>query len=71
MADLIQLPGIDAQVAELMQTVGISTTKELGVINPISLHSEMVAFNKKSPIVSKVPAQASITLWSKLAKVLG
>ena len=71
MADLIQLPGVDAQVAELMQTVGISTTKELGVVNPISLHSEMVAFNKKSPIVPEVPAPVSITLWSKLAKVLG
>jgi len=71
MADLIQLPGVDAKGAELMQTVGISTATELGITNANSLHSEMLAFNKKSPIAPEVPSMASLSLWSKIAKLLG
>ncbi len=71
MADLIQLPGVDAQAAELMQTVGISTTRELGITNANSLHGEMLAFNKKSPIVPEIPSISSLSLWSKIAKLLG
>ncbi len=71
MADLIQLPGVDGQVAELMQTVGITTARELGITNASSLHTEMVSFNKKSPIVPKVPSVESLGLWSKIAKLLG
>ena len=71
MADLIKLPGVDAQAAELMQTVGISTATELGITNANSLHGEMLSFNKKSPIVPEVPSIASLSLWSKIAKILG
>ncbi len=71
MADLIQLPGVDAKSAALMQTVGISTATELGITNANSLHSEMLAFNKKSPIAPEVPSMASLSLWSKIAKLLG
>lgn len=71
MADLIKLPGVNAQSAQLMQTVGISTAQELAITNANSLHGEMVEFNKKSPIVPEVPSIASLGLWSKIAKVLG
>ena len=71
MADLIKLPGVNAQSAELMQTVGISTAQELAITNANSLHGEMVEFNKKSPIVPEVPSIASLDLWSKIAKALG
>ena len=70
MADIIQLPGVDGQAAELIQTVGISSLSELAVTNANSLHNEMVSFNKKSPIVPSVPSAESMTLWSKLAKLL-
>ncbi len=71
MADLIKLPGVDAQSAEILQTVGISSATELGITNANSLHSEMVTFNKKSPIVPQVPSVESLSLWSKIAKALG
>ena len=70
MADLIQLPGMDAQAAELIQTVGIASCNELGITNPSSLHKEMVSFNKKSPIVSQVPDATSVSLWSKIARAI-
>jgi predicted flap endonuclease-1-like 5' DNA nuclease len=70
MADLMQLPGVDGQAAELMQTVGIASTKELAITNANSLYNEMVAFNKKSPIAPEVPTEESLTLWSKIAKEL-
>jgi nucleotidyltransferase/DNA polymerase involved in DNA repair len=70
MADIIQLPGVDGQAAELIQTVGISSLSELGVTNANSLHNEMVSFNKKSPIVPEVPSAEAMTRWSKLAKLL-
>ena len=70
MADLVQLPGVDGQAAELMQTVGIASAKELAITNANSLHSEMIAFNKKSSIVPQVPSADALTLWSKIAKLL-
>ncbi len=71
MADLIKLPGVNGQAAEIMQTVGISSSQELAITNPHSLYSEMVSFNKKSPIVPEVPSVKAISLWSKIAKLIG
>jgi transposase-like protein len=71
MADLIQLPGVDGQAAELMQTVGIASVKELAITNANSLHNEMMNFNTKSPIAPEVPSAESLTIWSKIAKQLG
>lgn len=71
MADILRLPGVNPKEAQLMQTVGISSTRELGVVNIHSLHKELVELNKKADIVKEVPGINSLELWSKVAKLLG
>lgn len=71
MADLMRLPGLDAQAAEIIQAVGITTTTELGITHADSLHNDILTFNTRSPIVSEVPTIESLSLWSKIAKLLG
>ncbi len=68
MADLMKLPGVGGQFAELMQTVGISSVEELSTVNATSLHSDMVQFNKKTPIVPQVPSLEALSSWVKVAK---
>jgi nucleotidyltransferase/DNA polymerase involved in DNA repair len=69
-ANILRLPGVSAKEAQLIQTVGISSVRELGVVNIHSLHKEMVELNKKSEIVNEVPGINSLELWSKVAKLL-
>ncbi len=68
MADLMKLPGVGGQFAELMQTVGISSREELATVSATSLHSDMVQFNKRTPIVPKVPTLEELSGWIKIAK---
>jgi len=68
MADLMKLPGVGGQFAELMQTVGISSIEELGTVNATSLHGDMTQFNKKTPIVPQVPSLEALSSWIKVAK---
>ena len=70
MADLMQLPGVDSKAAEMMQTVGISSTRELGITNAQSLYNEMLSFNQKAHILPEVPALPSLSLWTKIAKLI-
>ncbi len=68
MSDLMRLPGVGGQFAEIMQTVGISSRKELTGTNVKSLQSKMVAFNTKKPIVPEVPSVDMLIAWVAAAK---
>lgn len=68
MADLMRLPGVNSQCAELLQTVGISSAIELSITNAHSIHSEMLKFNKKYPVCPEVPSAETITSWILSAK---
>lgn len=69
-ADLLQLPGMSGEDAELIQTIGISSTKELSAVNIYSLHNAMEEFNERSPIVPEVASIDTLKLWTKIAKLL-
>jgi predicted flap endonuclease-1-like 5' DNA nuclease len=71
MADIISLPGLNAKEAQLIHTVGISSVRELGVVNIHALQQEMEELNKKLVIVDKIPDLNSLELWAKVAKFLG
>jgi predicted RecB family nuclease len=68
MADLMRLPGVDGQYAEIMQTVGLDSRKELTHISLNHLHELMVEFNAKNPIVPEVPTMDMLVAWSSAAK---
>jgi len=50
--------------------VGISSARELGVVNINSFYKEMLELNKKLEIVQEVPDINSLKLWSKVVKLL-
>ena len=68
MADLMRLPGINSQCAELLQTIGISSAIELSITNAHSIHNEMLKFNQKYPVCPEVPSAETITTWILSAK---
>ncbi len=70
MADLMRLPGINSQCAELLQTIGISSAIELSITNAHSIHNEMLKFNQKYPVCPEVPSVEKITTWILSAKNL-
>jgi predicted flap endonuclease-1-like 5' DNA nuclease len=68
MADLMRLPGVDGQYAEIMQTVGVDSRKELTQTSVNSLQSKMAEFNAKNPIVPEVPTVDMLVAWATAAK---
>jgi len=66
MADLMRLPGVDGQYAEIMQVVGVSSREELTKLNAKELHSQMTKYNASNPIVPEVPSLELILKWMKL-----
>jgi len=68
MADLMRLPGVDGQYAEIMQTVGVGSRKELTQLSINSLYKEMKEFNDKKPIVPEVPTIDMLKEWVTAAK---
>ncbi len=65
MADLMRLPGVDGQYAEIMQVVGVDSRDELTKLNAKQLHSKMTEYNTSNPIVPEVPELALILKWMK------
>ncbi len=66
MADLMKIPGVGGQYAELMQIVGVSSREDLVNADASVLYDEMVNFNKKSPIVPTVPTLQTLKGWIDL-----
>ncbi len=68
MADLMRLPGVGGQFAEIMQVVGVNSRQELAGFEVNSLHAKMVEFNAKKPIVPEVPSKDMLSNWVAIAK---
>jgi len=51
-----------------MQTVGVSSRKELTRMSVNSLQSEMEALNAKNPIVQEVPTVDMLAAWATAVK---
>ena len=65
MADLMRLPGVDGQYAEIMQVVGVDSRDELTKTDPKVLHTKMIEYNSKNPIVPDVPGLGLLIKWTK------
>ena len=68
MADLMRLPGVGGQFAEIMQTVGMDSRKELKNQNASKLQSKLADYNAKHAIVPEVPTVEMISTWIKASK---
>ena len=73
MADLMRIPSVDGQIAELMLASGITSPEVLAKANSIALADEMATINrreKKIPTSIELPNSGKIAEMIKAAKTL-
>ena len=69
-ADLLRINGVGRQYAELLQSSGVDSVKELAQRKPDHLHGKLKESNDTKRQVHIVPNLTSITNWISEAKKL-
>lgn len=70
MADLMRIPGVTGQFAELLEAAGVDTVKELRNRNGDNLASTMKDVNAAKNLTPSVPSAKDVTGWIEKAKKL-
>ena len=63
LADLMRVPGVAADYAELLQAAGVDTVKELRRRNPANLVARLAEVNRKKKYVDLVPGEKRVARW--------
>jgi predicted flap endonuclease-1-like 5' DNA nuclease len=69
-ADLMRIKGVGAEYADLLETAGCDTVKELRRRNPINLTAAMVDVNEQKRLVRRLPTEAMVIAWVEQAKTM-
>lgn len=67
-ADLMRVKGIGSEYADLLETAGCDTVKELRRRNAANLTEAMVAINEAKRLVRRLPTEAMVQAWIDQAK---
>jgi hypothetical protein len=70
MADLMRIPGVSANAADLLEKAGVDSVVELGVRSPERLLAKLENTNKSEKIMESVPELDIIQKWVERAKEL-
>ena len=70
MADLMRVPGVAADYAELLSASGVDTVKELKRRNVGNLVARIIAVNETKQIVELLPSEVRVARWIEEAKGL-
>ena len=70
MADLFRINGVASQYAELLESAGVDTVKELKHRNADNLAAAMAEVNKAKNLVRRPPSAAVVSDWVAQAKKL-
>jgi predicted flap endonuclease-1-like 5' DNA nuclease len=70
MADLMRISGVGGEFAELMESAGVDTIKELGTRNADSLAEKVKQINETKKLTRAVPAASVIHKWIEQARTL-
>jgi predicted flap endonuclease-1-like 5' DNA nuclease len=62
-ADVMQVRGIGPEYADLLESAGIDTSKELAHRNPKNLAKQLAEVNQKRKLVRKLPTLEQIKAW--------
>jgi predicted flap endonuclease-1-like 5' DNA nuclease len=62
-ADILQVNGVGPEYADLLESAGVDTSKELAVRNPEKLAAQIVQVNNKKKLVRKLPTLEQIKAW--------
>lgn len=69
-ADLMRIPGVGPEFANLLEEGGIASCRELRQRNPENLHDALTALNEARSIAKRVPSLAQLTTWIDTAGTL-
>lgn len=69
-ADLARVKGIGSEYADLLESAGVDTVKELAQRNAANLLAKMEEVNAVKKLVRKVPTAAQVEKWVAQAKEL-
>ncbi len=70
MADLFRVKGIGAEYAELLESAGVDTVKELRNRNAENLAAKMSEVNEQKKLTRRVPSAEVVKGWIEQAKGL-
>jgi len=70
MADLFRINGVASQYAELLESAGVDTVKELKHRNAENLAEKMAEVNDKKKLVRRPPSSIVVQGWISQAKEL-
>ncbi len=69
-ADLMRIRGIGEEYSDLLEQAGVDTVVELAQRNPENLYAKLVEVNAARRLVRKLPGQAQVAEWVRLAQEL-
>lgn len=70
MADLFRINGVASQYAELLESAGVDTVKELKHRNAENLAEKMAEVNKEKNLVRRTPSPTVVRSWISQAAEL-
>ncbi len=69
-ADLFRIKGIGGEFAELLESAGVDTVKELATRKPENLAAKMAEVNQEKKLTRAVPSATVVAGWVDQAKTL-
>lgn len=69
-ADLMRVRGVGSEYADLLESAGVDTVRELRRRNAKSLTAKMTEVNEKKRLVRRLPTESMVGAWVEHAKEL-
>lgn len=69
-ADLLRIPGVGAEYAQLLVAAGVDTLRDLRRRNPTALVAKIIGLNGSSKVVSRLPTESMVESWIAVAAEL-
>ena len=69
-ADLMRITTIGTQHAELLESAGVDTVRELNRRSAVSLHKLLVSLNSEKRLCRRVPSARKILTWIEKSEAL-
>jgi predicted flap endonuclease-1-like 5' DNA nuclease len=69
-ADLMRIKGVGSEYADLLESAGVDTVKELATRVPANLVAKMTEVNEAKKLVRRAPTQSEVESWVSEAKTL-
>jgi hypothetical protein len=66
--DLLRVPGVGAEYAELLTAAGVDTLRDLRRRNPTALLAKIIGLNGSNRVVRRLPTETMVEVWIEAAK---